>query len=73
LKFIFFFYRSQYSDWTTRVLFQAGEGNFSLCQRVQTVSGTHPASYLMGVRRSFPGGKETEAWSWPLTLIYCRS
>jgi hypothetical protein len=28
----------------------------------------HPASYQMGGGGSFPGGKETEAWSWPLTF-----
>jgi hypothetical protein len=27
----------------------------------------HPASYSLGTRGSFPGGKEAEAWSWPLT------
>jgi len=27
----------------------------------------HPASYPMGTRGSFPGGKATCAWSWPLT------
>jgi len=32
-------------------------------------SGAHPTSYLMGTRDSFPGGKATRAWSWPLTFI----
>jgi hypothetical protein len=40
--------------------------------RVQNGSGAHPASYPMGNRGSFPGGKATGAWSWPLTSIYCR-
>jgi hypothetical protein len=31
--------------------------NFSLHHRVQTVSGAHPASYVMGTRGSVPGGK----------------
>jgi len=37
--------------------------------RVQNVSGAHPASYRMGTRCSFPGGKAAGAWSWPLTFI----
>jgi hypothetical protein len=39
------------------VRFPAGAGNFSLHHRVQNGSGTHPASYPMGTRGSFPGGK----------------
>jgi diadenosine tetraphosphate (Ap4A) HIT family hydrolase len=35
----------------------AGTWNFSLHQRVQNGSGAHPASYPMGTRVSFPGGK----------------
>jgi hypothetical protein len=31
--------------------------NFSPHHRVQTSSGAHPASYPMGTRGSFPGGK----------------
>jgi hypothetical protein len=46
-----------------------GAGNFSRHHRVQTGSGAHPASYPMGTRASFPGGKATGAWSWPLTSI----
>jgi hypothetical protein len=34
-----------------------GAGNFSLHHRVQNGSGAHPASYSMGTRVSFPGGK----------------
>jgi hypothetical protein len=30
---------------------------------------SHPASYPMGTRGSFPGGKAAGAWSWPLTSI----
>jgi hypothetical protein len=40
-----------------RVRFPAGAGNFSLYHRVQNVSGAHPASYPMGTRCSFRGGK----------------
>jgi hypothetical protein len=43
-----------------------------LHHRVQTGSGVHPASYPMGTRGSFPGGKAAEVWSWPHTSAYCR-
>jgi hypothetical protein len=39
------------------VRFPAGTGNFSLHHRVQNGSGAHPASYPMGSRGPFPGGK----------------
>jgi len=39
----------------------AGAGNFSLHHHIQTGSGAHPASYTMGIRGSFPGGKVTRA------------
>jgi len=42
---------------------------FSLCHSDQTGSGSHPASYPMGNRGSFPGGKAAGTWSWPLTSI----
>jgi hypothetical protein len=38
-----------------------GAGNFTLHHRVQTGSGTHPASYAVGIRVSFPVGKA--AWA----------
>jgi hypothetical protein len=44
-------------DWSSRVRFPSGAGNFSLHHRVQNGSGTHPASYPMGTRGPFPGGK----------------
>jgi hypothetical protein len=44
-------------------------GNFSLHYSAQTGSGAHPASYPMGTRSSFPGGKAVRAWNWPLTSI----
>jgi hypothetical protein len=50
-------------DRGSRVQFPAGAGNFSLYQRVQNGSGAHPASYLMGTRGSFPGGKVAGASS----------
>jgi hypothetical protein len=56
-------------DWSYRVRFPAGTGNFSLHYRVQNISGAHPPSYPMGIRGSFPGGKATGAWSWPLISI----
>jgi hypothetical protein len=39
------------------VRFPVGAGNFSLHHRVQNGPGAHPASYPMGTRDSFPGGK----------------
>jgi hypothetical protein len=60
-----------WAGWSgVRVL--AGVGKFSLHHRVQTVSGSHPPSYPMGHRDSFPGGKAAGAWSWPLTSMWCR-
>jgi hypothetical protein len=44
-------------DWGSRVRFLASAGNFSLHHRVQNGSLAHPASYPMGARGSFPGGK----------------
>jgi len=35
--------------------------------RIQKSSGAHPASYPMGTRSAFHGGKAARAWSWPLT------
>jgi hypothetical protein len=44
-------------DQGSSVQFPAGAGNFSLCHCIQNSSGAHPASYPMGTRVSFPGGK----------------
>jgi hypothetical protein len=44
-----------------RVRSPAGAGNFSLHHPVRNSSGAHPASYPMGNRGSFPGGKATGA------------
>jgi len=40
---------------------------FFVCYRVQTGSRAYPASYLMGNRGSFPGGKAARARHRPLT------
>jgi hypothetical protein len=48
-------------DRGSRVRFPAGVGNFSLHHRVQNGSGAHPASYPMGTRGSFLGGKAAGA------------
>jgi hypothetical protein len=45
----------------SRVRFPVGAGNFSLHHRVQNGSGAHPASYPMGARGPFPGGKAAGA------------
>jgi hypothetical protein len=50
-------------DRGSRVRFPAVAGNFSLHHRLQNGSGAHPASYPMGTRGSFPGGKAAGAWS----------
>jgi hypothetical protein len=56
-------------DRGSRVRFPAGAGNFSFHHCVQNGSGAHPASYPMGTRGSFLGGKAAESWSLPLTSI----
>jgi hypothetical protein len=48
-------------DRCSRARFPAGAGNFSLHHRVQTGSVAHPASYPMGTKGSFPGGKTAGA------------
>jgi hypothetical protein len=44
-------------DRGSRVRFPTRSGNFSLHHRVQNGSGAHPASYPVGTRVSFSGGK----------------
>jgi hypothetical protein len=44
-------------DQGSKVRFPAGAGNFSFHHCVQNGSGSHPASYPMFTRGSFPGGK----------------
>jgi hypothetical protein len=53
----------------SRDRFSVAAGNFSLHHRVQNGFGAHQASYSMGTRGSFRGGKTAGAWSWPLTSI----
>jgi hypothetical protein len=48
-------------DRGSRVRFPAGAGNLSLHHRVQNGCGTHPASYPMGTRVCFSGGKAAGA------------
>jgi hypothetical protein len=48
-------------DRGSRVRFPEGSGNFSLYHRVQNGSGAHAASYPMGTRGSFLGGKAAGA------------
>jgi hypothetical protein len=48
-------------DRGSRVRFPVGAGNFSLHHSVQNGSAAHPASYPMGMRGSFPGGKAAGA------------
>jgi hypothetical protein len=48
-------------DRGSRVRFPARTGNFPPHHCVQNGSGAHPASYPMGTRGSFPGGKAAGA------------
>jgi hypothetical protein len=48
-------------DRGSRVRLPGGAGNFSLHHRIHNGSGFHPASYPMGTRGSFPGGKAAGA------------
>jgi hypothetical protein len=48
-------------DRGSRIRFPVGAGNFSLRHSVQNGSGTHPASYPVSARGSFPGGKAAAA------------
>jgi hypothetical protein len=41
--------------WTAGVRLSAGEINFSLLHSMQTVSGAHPVSYLMGTGVEWSG------------------
>jgi hypothetical protein len=47
-------------DRGSRVRFSAGAGKFSLHHRVRNSSGAHPATYPIGTRFFFPGGKRPE-------------
>jgi hypothetical protein len=63
LIFTFFNYALGYGldDRGSRVLFPEGARHFSLHHRFQNGSGAHPASYPMGTRVSFLGGKAAGA------------
>jgi hypothetical protein len=61
-------YLSRYSDWLRagqsgfgRFRLPAGARNFSFHHRVQTDTGTHPASYPVGTGASFSGDKAAGA------------
>jgi hypothetical protein len=48
-------------DRGSRVRSLTGAENFSLHHRIQNGSGAHSASYRIGTRGSFPGGKAAGA------------
>jgi hypothetical protein len=52
---------SRDASWDSWATGTGGAGNFSLHHPVQPGSGAHPASYPMGTRGPFPGGKAAEA------------
>jgi len=47
--------------WGSRVQFLVGAGNFFLHHCIQNGSGAHPASYPVGTRDYFRGGKVARA------------
>jgi len=49
--------------------FHGNFGTFSIRHSFRTGSEAHPVSYPMGIGGSFPGGKATGSWSWPLTFM----
>jgi hypothetical protein len=58
----------QSSSWEIDILL-AGQEIHRLHHGVQNGCGAQPASYPSSTGGSFPGGKATGAWSWPLTSI----
>jgi hypothetical protein len=48
-------------DRGSRARFPAGTGNFSIHHRLQDGSGVHPATYPMGAKGCFSGGKAAGA------------
>jgi len=56
-------FQSGLDDRGSRVRFPAGDGNFSLHNRVQNETGANPAFYPIGTRGSFPGSKVAAAGS----------
>jgi hypothetical protein len=61
------------NDRSSEVRFPAGARNFFLLHRVQTGSGAHPASYSVGTRDSFPGGKNGRGVKLTTHLLVPRS
>jgi hypothetical protein len=59
---------SQKRDMRFWVLFRKGK-KISLRNCLQTGSGAHLTSYLVGAEGSWPGSNSLDAWSWPLTFI----
>jgi len=57
------------AEFTFRVRLPLRAGNFSLHHSVQTGSGAYPASYPVGSRGYFLGGKAVGTWRWPLASI----
>jgi hypothetical protein len=53
-----------------RVPFLAGARYSSLLHNIQTSTWSHPVSYPLYTRGSFPVGKAAGMWSWPFTSIY---
>jgi len=60
---------TSFNNYSNGVRFPTRARNFSLRHRVQNGFGAHPASYLMGTRGSFTGGKAAGVWSWTLTCL----
>jgi hypothetical protein len=56
ISLYYYYWRAEF--W---VRFPARAGNFFLYNRVQKGCGVHPASYPVGTRGSFPGGKAAGA------------
>jgi hypothetical protein len=54
-------FQSGLDDRGSRVRFPAGDGNFSLHNRVQNETGANPAFYPMGTAGSFRGDKAAGA------------
>jgi hypothetical protein len=48
---------------------RAGARDLTLFRGLQISYGAYPASYTMGIRSCFTGGKEAGAWSWQIASI----
>jgi len=62
------------TEWTTEggimLWLLAATREFSLLQKRQIGSGSHPASYSTGTCGPFPVVKAAGSWSWPFVSIY---